>query len=308
MSLTAAAAEVPPTAPARRPASTAAVVAGLVTVTLWASAFVGIRAAGEQLTAGALALGRLLVAALVLGGAVAIQRRRRGGAVAPLSRRDRAAIACCGVLWFGAYNVVLNEAERRVDAGTAAMLVNVGPLLIAVLAGILLREGFPRSLVRGLAVAFAGAAVIGLATRADGAAAATGVALCLLAAALYAAGVVAQKPALSRRPALEVTFLACAVGAVTCLPFAPQLVHDAARADAGALAWMAYLGVFPTAIAFTTWAYALSRTTAGRMGALTYLVPPLAVLMGWALLGETPPAIALAGGALCLAGVALTRR
>jgi drug/metabolite transporter (DMT)-like permease len=55
------------------------------------------------------------------------------------------------------------------------------------------------------------------------------------------------------------------------------------------------------------WAYALKRTSAGRMGAMTYLVPPLAVLMGWSILGETPPALALLGGALCLAGVAVTR-
>jgi len=44
------------------------------------------------------------------------------------------------------------------------------------------------------------------------------------------------------------------------------------------------------------------------MGAFTYLVPPLAVLLGWAVLSESPPALALAGGLLCLAGVALTRR
>ena len=51
----------------------------------------------------------------------------------------------CGVLWLGVYNVALNAAERRVDAGTAAMLVNVGPILIAILAGTLLHgEGFPR--------------------------------------------------------------------------------------------------------------------------------------------------------------------
>jgi drug/metabolite transporter (DMT)-like permease len=43
------------------------------------------------------------------------------------------------------------------------------------------------------------------------------------------------------------------------------------------------------------------------MGATTYLVPPLAVLICWAFLGETPPALALAGGALCLVGVAVTR-
>ena len=71
---------------------------------------------------------------------------------------------------------------------------------------------------------------------------------------------------------------------------------------------MVYLGVFPTAVGFMTWAYALSRTTAGRMGATTYLVPPLAILLGWALLCETPEPLALVGGALCLAGVVLTRR
>ena len=70
----------------------------------------------------------------------------------------------CGLLGFPYHNVALNEAERRVDAGTAAMLVNVGPVLIALLAGRLLGEGFPRTLLTGCAIAFAGVVVIGLAT------------------------------------------------------------------------------------------------------------------------------------------------
>ena len=77
---------------------------------------------------------------------------------------------------------MLNEAERTVDAGTAAMLVNVGPILIAILAGLALREGFPRSLLLGCAIAFAGVVVIGLATSTGGSTS-TGVVLCVLAAA-----------------------------------------------------------------------------------------------------------------------------
>ena len=255
-----------------------AVLAGVTTVTLWASAFVGIRAAGEELTGGPLALGRLLVATAVLGIFVAA----RGGlpATGAVLRRDTVAVVVCGLLWFGAYNVVLNEGERLVDAGTAAMLVNVGPILIALLAGVVLREGFPRSLVRGMAVAFAGAVVIGLATRSASEDAGWGAVLCLLAAVFYACGVVAQKPLLARHSAIAVTFVACAVGTVACLPYGPALVDQLGDASAGTVAWTVYLGVFPTALAFTTWAYALSRTTAGRMGALTYLVPPLAVLLG----------------------------
>ena len=75
-----------------------------------------------------------------------------------------------------------------------------------------------------------------------------------------------------------------------------------------ALAWTVYLGIVPTAIGFIAWAYALSRTTAGRMGSTTYLVTPIAIALGWLLLGETPPALALLGGVLCLAGVAVARR
>jgi drug/metabolite transporter (DMT)-like permease len=284
-----------------------AALAGGVTVLLWASAFAGIRSATRHLEAGPLALGRLLVAAAVLGVLTLLGRRTRAEQRDGFTRADRGAVVLCGVLWFGAYNLALNEAERRVDAGTAAMLVNVGPILIALIAGVVLREGLPRNLARGLAVAFAGAVVIGLATRSRGAAEGTGALLCLLAALLYASGVVAQKPALARHPALEVTLVACLAGLVVCLPFAPRLITELHHAPAGAIAWMVYLGAGPTAVAFTTWAYALSRTTAGRMGALTYLVPPLAVLFGWALLGEIPPALAIVGGALCLAGVALTR-
>ncbi len=213
-----------------------------------------------------------------------------------------------GVLWFGVYNVALNEGERHVDAGTAAMLVNVGPVLIAVLAGIVLREGFPRTLVLGCAIAFAGAILIGIATSDDGLTPSAGVALCLLAALTYAIAVVAQKPLLERSSPLAITWLACSIGAACCLPFAPQLVGEVADASGESLAWTAYLGLFPTALAFTTWAYALSHTSAGRMGATTYLVPPLATLLGWAYFGETPPGLALAGGALCLAGAALARR
>ena len=279
-----------------------ALLAAGVTVVLWASAFVGIRAAGEQLSPGPLSLARLLIGAGTLALLVAARRDALPG------RADVPALLVCGLLWFGVYNVALNEAERRVDAGTAAMLVNVGPVLIALLAGVLLGEGFPRRLLLGCAVAFAGAVVIGLATSERGVTAGWGAVLCLVAAAAYAAGVIAQKPLLERSSALGVTLAACAIGAAACLPFAGGLLREAAEADTGTLLWAAYLGVFPTAVGFSTWAYALARTSAGRMGATTYLVPPLTILLGWLALGEAPPALALAGGVLCLAGVYITRR
>ncbi|MDL4819920.1 DMT family transporter [Actinomadura opuntiae] len=278
-----------------------AVAAAAVTVVLWASAFVAIRSAGDEYGPGALALGRLLSGTVVLAAFCLV--RREG--LPP--RGAWPGIVAAGVLWFGAYMVALNWGERLVDAGTAALVVNIGPILIALLGGWLLKEGFAPRLLAGMAVSFAGAAVVGLSMSGDGSASVGGVLLCLVAAVTYAFGVVSQKPALRHASPLQFTTWACAIGAIACLPFAPQLVSQAAHAPAGATLNMVYLGVFPTAIAFTTWAYALARTSAGKMGATTYAAPALVVAMSWLFLDEVPGLITLAGGVLCLAGVAVSR-
>jgi drug/metabolite transporter (DMT)-like permease len=213
-----------------------------------------------------------------------------------------------GVLWFGVYNVALNAGERRVDAGTAAMLIQLSPVLVAVLAAIFLKEKATPALGVGLLVAFAGVALIAVSTSDHGHRDPLGVLLCLVSAAAYAVSLIFQKPLVSRLSAVEVTWIACTVGAVACLPFAPGLVRDAAAASASDLAWVVYLGVFPTAIAFSTYAFALSTMTAGNLSVTTYLVPPITVLLSWVFLSEAPPAMAYVGGALCLVGVALARR
>ncbi|HKP17293.1 MAG TPA: DMT family transporter [Gaiellaceae bacterium] len=293
-------------APAVAAASTGAdplgLLAGLTTVVLWGSAFVAIRAAGDDLSPGAIALGRLIVSTTILS-AVALVRRE------PLpARRDLFVIAVYGVLWLGVYSVTLNAAERRVDAGTAAMLINTGPLLIAVFAGFFLREGFPRRLFTGCAVAFAGAAVIGYATGESHSRGGLGIVLLLVAAFAYASAVIVQKTVVARVSAFQVTWLGCAAATLACLPFAPALAHDAGASGAGALGWTIYLGLGPTALGFATWTIALARTSAGRAGSLNYLIPLVAITLGWAVLGESPPLLAVAGGGLCLAGVYLARR
>src|SRR5436309_7733071 len=147
-------------------------LAALVAVVLWAAAFVGIRAAGRSFSPGALALGRLTIGSVLLGGVVLSRP------VLHPTKRELGLLLLAGLLWFGVYNLALNEAERRLDAGTAAMLVNIGPLLIALLAGVLLHEGFPRQLVLGSIAAFGGVVLIGLSSS-GGRAETWGVVLCL---------------------------------------------------------------------------------------------------------------------------------
>jgi drug/metabolite transporter (DMT)-like permease len=293
-------------APTRPPAATERawlpILAVAVTLLLWASAFVAIRYLGDDFSPGALSLGRLLVGALCLGVA-ALSR----GLPRP-SRRDLLSIVIIGVLWFGVYNVALNEGEQRVDAGTAAMLIQVSPVLIALLAALFLSERFTVFLGVGLALAFGGVALIGLSTSPGGNRDLLGVLLCVASAVSYSISVILQKPLMSRLQAVHVTWMACTIGAVACLPFLGDLIDETAAAPASSIVWVVYLGVFPTAIAFTTYAYALTHMSASSLGVTTYLVPPLTIAMGVLFLSEAPPAMAYAGGVLALVGVAVARR
>ncbi len=277
-----------------------AVGAVVVTMVLWASAFVGIRYAGANYGPGSLAFGRLLVGALALG-AIAVAT---GVKLPP--RAAWPGIVGSGVFWFAIYMVALNWGERYTDAGTAALVIGVGPILAAILAGVVLKEKLSSRLVIGLAIAFGGAAAVGL-SGGTGSSTTSGVLLCLLAASGYAVGVVLQKPALKHASALQATTFGCVVGAVACLPFAGEFVGDVARAPLSATISVVYLGLLPTALAFYTWAYALSRTTTGKLGATTYAVPAIVVLLSWLLLDEVPGLVAVLGGVVCLVGVAVSR-
>ncbi|GAP58974.1 uncharacterized transporter YdfC [Arthrobacter sp. Hiyo1] len=286
-----------PVSPATTPSRTISklgIAAVIVTVVLWASAFVGIRAVGPSFSPGSLTLGRLVVAAVALG-IVALPRLKRWP-----KGREWLPILAYGVMWFAGYNLALNAAEHMLDAGTSAMLINVSPILIAVLAGVILKEGFPRWLIIGSLVAFGGVALIALGSGQRSTADVAGVLLCLLAAVLAAVSVIVQKPVLRTFSAAQATWFGIMVGAVCCLPWAGQLVAEVQAAPLPATLGLVYLGIFPTAIAFTTWAYALSLIEAGKLAATTYLVPGTTILISWAVLKEIPTIWGLVGGVICL--------
>jgi drug/metabolite transporter (DMT)-like permease len=292
---------VPGVSVAARPRVWAVPAATVVVLLLWASAFVVIRDVRDSFSPAPLALGRLTVGSLALI-ALAVRVRK------PLPRgRTLALVLAYGVSWFAGYTVLINAAERHLDAGTAALLVNFAPIIVAVFAGLFMGEGFPRPLVVGVAFAFSGVCLIavgGSGGHSDG----FGIVLGLVTALLYGSAVLLQKVALRSTDAVSATWVGCVAGTLALTPFIPQTVHEASHASAGAIAGMVYLGVFPTAVAFTLWAYALTHTDAGRLASTTLTVPAIAVLMSWAFLSETPTALGLLGGAMCLTGVAISRR
>lgn len=278
------------------------VVAIVITVIAWASAFVVIRGVGQYLGGGELALGRLLVGTALL--AILLIGRRW---VRPTGR-EWLLIIVYGVAWFGAYNVTLNIAEHTLDAGTTSMIVNIGPILIALGAGLFLGEGIPKWLAIGAGVSFGGVVLIGVGSGAAGIGNGVGILWSLVAAVAYTIGVLIQKRIMRRIPSTQVTWLGCAIGMVACLPFAGGLVVQLQAAPASALLGVLYLGAVPTSLAFTTWGYALSKLPAGQLGVTTYVVPAIVVALGFLAFGEIPTVLAIVGGVICLIGVAVSRR
>lgn len=281
-----------------------AILAVVATVLMWASSFVIIRAYALELSPGPLALLRMIAGAVAL--TLLLLWVRRGRITWP-RRRGLMLTAGFGLIWFAAYTVVFNWAGHHLDAGTIAMLVNLAPLLIAVGAGFLFQEGFPRGLFTGMAVSLAGIVLI-TAAGSTGALALTGILIALLAAVLYAAGMLVQKVALRYTDPLTATWIACLAGTAALMPFAGQTLTEVTTASAGSLIGAVYMGIGPTAIAFWCWGYAMMHFPAGKVAASSLAVPAVVVVMAAVVLGELPPALAMIGGAVCLVGVAIAQR
>jgi len=282
-----------------RRANAAAILAVAVTVLSWASAFPMIRVGMRELGPLELASARFAVASALVLIWLAIRRP-------PLpTRGDAARFLICGLIGISVYNGLLNQGERTVSAGAAAFIVNVAPILTAILATVFLRERFSPWGWGGALVSFAGVGLIALGQPGGlafggGAVLVAGAALCT---AIY---FVLQRPLVPRYGALACTAYTLLAGALFLLPFLPgALPRLIAPEGASLAATVVALGLFPAAIGYAAWTYALGRFGAARASNFLYLVPPVAALFGFAALGETMNVSTLVGGAIAILGVVI---
>jgi drug/metabolite transporter (DMT)-like permease len=278
--------------------STRVIVALCIALVLWASAFAAIRVGLRGYGPGQLALLRFAIASVVLLLFALVTRQ-------PLPRpRDLPMMLLLGLLGFFAYHVGLNAGERVVPAGPASFIIASVPVFSTILATLFLRERMRPAGWIGAAISFCGVALISLGSGSGlkFEPAALFIVLAALAESVY---FVLQKRYLARYSGLQLTTFTIWTGTLTMLVFLPGLVSQLPAAPLPSTLSVVYLGVFPAAIGYVLWSYALSKADVSRVTSTLNLSPILSLLIAFLWLGEVPTVVSIVGGAVTIGGVIL---
>ncbi|MGD9991620.1 EamA family transporter [Pseudonocardia sp.] len=265
-------------------------------------------------SAGGAVLVRIGGAAVVLLVVLAVARP---GVLAAL-RADGPALLLYGALAVAGVQVGYFSAMQYVPVAVALLLEYLGPVLVIVWVWLVRRRPPSRMTVVGAALAVAGLLMV-LQVWSAGALDWRGVAWGLFGAVCWASYFLVVDRAGARTPPLVLvgvgmvigTLVVALCGLVGLLPVVVAVPPDApvvlAGADVGWVLPAAVLALVCALLAYGAGVGAVSRIGATRGSLVALLEVVASALMTWLLLGELPGPWQLAGGALILAGVVLTR-
>ena len=217
-------------------------------------------------------------------------------------RNDVPKIAALGFIGISLYHTALTFGETAVQAGTASLIIAVAPAFTAIIAAFALRERLTRIGWLGIVIGFIGT---GLITFGSGEAQGftQGALLILISAASAAVFFVYQKPLYHIYRPLELTAYFTWFGTLPMLLFVPGLWRQMSQVPVQATISAVYIGIFPAAIAYVAWGYALSKARASSVTSALYLNPILAIAIAWIWLDEFPKPVAIIGGLVAIVGV-----
>jgi drug/metabolite transporter (DMT)-like permease len=276
-------------------------LAASCTVVSWASAFVALRIALRSFPPQEVAVLRFVSAGAALAIVALVAKL-------PLPRRaDVPRFAALGLVGHALYNLALARGQAQVPAATAAFLIASAPIWMLVIAALLGQERPTLAGVAGTLLSLVGVGLIAVGR--GGSLVLDRAALVVLAAAVMQASYsMALRPLLARYSALQVSAMTALAALLWLAPFAPRALAHAVRAPWPHVLAAGFMGIVPTALGYSTWSAAMKHLSPSAAGSFLYLVPAVVVVMAWAVLGEVPAALTVAGGALVVTGVVVVQR
>jgi drug/metabolite transporter (DMT)-like permease len=272
-----------------------------ITILLWASSFAAVRASLQAFTPGHIALFRFFIASIILAVSALVTHTKLP------ALKDIPVVFLLGFLGVFAFHTAQNYGQVTVTAGSAGMIISSVPIFTAILATIFLGEKLKLWGWLSIFISFLGVSLISLGER-EGVEFDFGVIYLLMAAIVAAIYFVLQKPYLMKYTALQLVTYMIWAGTLLLLVFTPGLIEEVANAPIEATIATIYLGIFPSAVAYITWSYALSRAPATIVASFLYLQPVLAVIIAWIWLNEIPALISMVGGVVTILGVFLVNK
>jgi drug/metabolite transporter (DMT)-like permease len=225
----------------------------------------------------------------------------------PIPRSAWKGVALLSVLWMAFPLSMFPYAEQRVSSALTGMLNGANPLFTAIVAAFLARRAPSRGVIVGLAVGLTGAVLVAWPTFGEGRSSVEGVLLILAALVSYGFALNIARPLQQRYGALPVIWRAQALALLLTAPLGLPEMLDARWTPGPVLALLA-LGAFGTAMAYVLVAVAAGRVGATRASATTFLIPPVALVLGVLVRDERVAWLSVLGGAVCVAGAWLIRR
>lgn len=270
----------------------------LSTVFCWLLAFVFTRMTLPYFSAASLGFLRYLVASVVLIVIAAVTKMK------PPKLSDIPMFILSGFLGFFLYMIVFNKGLSSVPAATASVVNATVPVVSALIASMVYREklcGF-----QWMAIAIELAGVVVLTVMSGGLGRSGGLVWLFIAAFALSSYNIVQRKLTQKYTAMQASTYSIFAGTLLLAMFSPTAFSELAKAPASQYAYIALLGVFPSAIAYVSWSVAFSKAErTSQVSNYTVLTLFFTSLLGAALLNETPNAATLCGGGITLAGVLL---
>lgn len=278
--------------------STKAKVAMFIAILLWASAFVGIRMGLHSFSPEGLALFRYLIASFCM----CLIYFRKTDKHRSLPFRDIGSLMLVGVLGIGIYNITLNYGELAISSGMSSFIISQSPILTAIIAIFFLNEPLTPRRALGFTISIIGVIFITLGEK-GGFYLDHSMIYILIATLASSCYTLLQKPLLKNCHAIQATTYIIWGGTLFLAFYFPQLRTDLHHAAIKDILAVAYLGIFPGAIGYVAWSYALAEIPASRAASFLYFMPILATLLGWICLNEVPAFLSIVGGLIAMVGV-----